>query len=1253
MAVLGRLLVSSAERLDLPDLLSIDSYAAGDWKYFLKGIVGDSRPYILKGFDVIDPQNAIGTQNCSIRVADSMVFYPGSAAGSFFHGLQEGHEQAAPLIPELRKNAVNYVYLTLSTLNTSADTRAFWDPDKDGGAGGEFTQDINTESVLKVDINVSVGSFPQNTIPIAKITVGPVVITSIEDARDMMFRLGSGGINPNPFNEYSWRSLPSAGYERTEPPTTMTIGGVNPFQGADKNIYSLKEWMDIVMSKLKELGGTSYWYEDAATYSLMSMFTDSCASAFKSKGQWTHSSLTPGLLTWSDDIHVKVTSDLRTYIVRSGNKTLNDEQVMYIPMVRQQAINATDELVAWVNGANYVNTIGGAIGLFVNLSKGDYVKKINDSNDKYLRVEEFYDATNLSGSTTSAANAKSIRLSASYQGTTSNERGRYDKGVYLASDVVVSDRDQAVISNIGGNFHWLAIRSDTIQNIASASVTSLTIDISEHDGSTAKVVSSLPHGLVDNDRVTISGSANFNGTYIVEVESSTIFYIAAVGGPFADELAVSAEYATIVTTTRSTAYGLQLESANHGFKSNDKIAISGTTNYNGSFLINVRDSITFTIPISGSPGAESAGNATLPRTVVRTEGGVVQVIQGQSANIGGTPAENIRQFVGMESLSETAPSYAVAPSYNTLDGMVNYNSLIGENLTARVSKLTAMMADKAQDKTIKILPSGYKSVTNTINGAAQDIIFDAYPLETPKVDIALSGSENNGVVTLTGTLSLLANQVAYISIDRNNAFSIASLAGVTVANITDVNIDENIYVLAIRLGTTDIWLWDGFYVPAGSPVPVPGYLDRIVKQNNQAKLVRGGTWSWDLGLTTVTWSLDAYIQVPNLTEARNTIVAASAVLPNDGDVAYVDINRFSGAVTNLTVNVSAINALALNADRFIIARRTGNNVILGNHSMLLIDGESKLLYAGSSDQTLAYTGQPDAADDTPTYTNVTNGLAAYPVVQGDDLTLAIGQTMGNVNEILDTLDQPSYDEFREIVLAAPTGNQLLGPVTNGTNINLPVNSRLIGSPQQYYVVGKGTLEIFLNGQMLQLGEAGGWSEVGTIGTPSMIIQINQQLEVGDFLTFRLDATGGPGSGGSSAPDDDFYTLPTSFTPDNADYVLTYDISANTYRKQTRSTFLSGVGGYLNVNNYNANISADVNNDDVILMDASGGNKIITLPSAATADGKIFYIKKTDSSSNTVMINGSGANIDGVASILITVQYEAYTITCDGTNWWIL
>ena len=50
---------------------------------------------------------------------------------------------------------------------------------------------------------------------------------------------------------------------------------------------------------------------------------------------------------------------------------------------------------------------------------------------------------------------------------------------------------------------------------------------------------------------------------------------------------------------------------------------------------------------------------------------------------------------------------------HSCENVGNPGPVLNENLTARVSKLTAMMADKAQDKTIKILPSGYKSVTNT------------------------------------------------------------------------------------------------------------------------------------------------------------------------------------------------------------------------------------------------------------------------------------------------------------------------------------------------------------------------------------------------------------------------------------------------------------------------------------------------------------------------------------------------------------
>lgn len=979
MAVLGRLLVSSAERLDLPDLLSLDSYAAGDWKYFLQGLVGSSKPYILKGFDVIDPQNAIGTQSCSIRVADSVVFYPGSNAGSFYHGLPEGNANSTPLVPELRKNTVNFVYLTFSTFNTSVDTRAFWDPDKDGGAGGEFTQDVNTESVLKVDINVSTGSFPANTVPVAKITVGPVVITKIEDARDLMFRLGSGGISPNPYSQYTFRSLPTSSYQRIETPTSMTSpSDPNPFQGADKNLYSLKEWMDVVMTKLLELGGTTFWYEDTSTVSLVGIFNDALATAFKSKGQWQHSSATPGLLTWTEDVHIKETNGTEDIIVRAGNKTLTDEQVAYIPLIRNQPINAFDQPVSWTNGQAYVNTIGGSVGLFANLSKGDWIKKTADGRHLFVRVEEFYDAINLGGSVTTPANARSIRLNTAYQGSTAEDRARYNKGVYLASDVVVANRNSSALTSLGGNFHWMALRSDTIENIGTIESFSISGTLSEADGETAKVAVTS-HGLQDGDRITVTAPAAQAGTYEVEVEDADTFYIQTTDTTTG---AFTAFYGLATTVARDNGYGLQLESANHNFNSGDSVIVAGTTNFNGSYTINKRSSTQFQFAIGASYAQETVGTATLARVIVRYESGATTIIQGEVVDITGPDAQNIRNFIGMTSHSQSNPLYMVPTSYNALHGMANYNSLTTDNLTTRVSKLTAMMADKAQDKTVQLLTDGLSNITNTTNGAAQEITF------TPSgatLIVTTPGSTGQATVSLPDSapgISLNANQVAYITIDRNAT----STPAIQVSDIISAPIDENTFVVAARLASTRVWLWDGTQIGVGT-TPSPVFLNTIVRQDRMLKLVEGGTWSWDLGTQTLTWDATAYLQVPGLANSVNEISAGSVVLA-PGEVAYIDINRVApGGV--IVPAVTANSSLTLNNDRIIIARREGNDVVVGNHSMRLIDGESKSLYAGVSNQLLQFVGATSNADSNPSYSSTATGSLALPNYNSTD-----GESLG-------------------------------------------------------------------------------------------------------------------------------------------------------------------------------------------------------------------------------------------------------------------
>ena len=76
------------------------------------------------------------------------------------------------------------------------------------------------------------------------------------------------------------------------------------------------------------------------------------------------------------------------------------------------------------------------------------------------------------------------------------------------------------------------------------------------------------------------------------------------------------------------------------------------------------------------------------------------------------------------------------------------------------------------------------------------------------------------------------------------------------------------------------------------------------------------------------------------------------------------------------------------------------------------------------------------------------------------------------------------------------------------------------------------------------------------------------------------------------------------------------------------------------------ISSDVN-----LVSAAGGNVLINLPAPPISAGRLIYIKKTDSSSNTVTVDQNGSEtIDGGTSYVLYNQYEAVTLICDGSNW---
>lgn len=259
-------------------------------------------------------------------------------------------------------------------------------------------------------------------------------------------------------------------------------------------------------------------------------------------------------------------------------------------------------------------------------------------------------------------------------------------------------------------------------------------------------------------------------------------------------------------------------------------------------------------------------------------------------------------------------------------------------------------------------------------------------------------------------------------------------------------------------------------------------------------------------------------------------------------------------------------------------------------------------------------------------------------------TVSITELQSEIDAVNAVLDAPSYDE--DLV----TGSVVL----QGATISLPLHSRLVGTPQMYYTVGKGALEVYLNGQRLSQNVSGGWFELGTIGSPSMDITIDQDLEDTDLVGFRLGLGGAgvSGGGGGSSPAGDFNTLAVSSIADNADYIAIYDVSIAAYRKQLRSTFLAGLGNNHTVITYSGNHTVDINLDDILLMNVGASNKTFSLPDPTTCDGQEFTFKKIDAGLFSMVINGAGFLIDGQASINTNTQWQSVTLIANatGTQW---
>ena len=90
--------------------------------------------------------------------------------------------------------------------------------------------------------------------------------------------------------------------------------------------------------------------------------------------------------------------------------------------------------------------------------------------------------------------------------------------------------------------------------------------------------------------------------------------------------------------------------------------------------------------------------------------------------------------------------------------------------------------------------------------------------------------------------------------------------------------------------------------------------------------------------------------------------------------------------------------------------------------------------------------------------------------------------------------------------------------------------------------------------------------------------------------------------------------------------------------------------------YSANATLTVDDAGLVLVNASGGARTITLPAANALNGRPiqFRIVKSDSSANAVTVQRAGSDtIEGNTSIALGYQWDSVTLISDGSGAWIL
>ncbi len=80
----------------------------------------------------------------------------------------------------------------------------------------------------------------------------------------------------------------------------------------------------------------------------------------------------------------------------------------------------------------------------------------------------------------------------------------------------------------------------------------------------------------------------------------------------------------------------------------------------------------------------------------------------------------------------------------------------------------------------------------------------------------------------------------------------------------------------------------------------------------------------------------------------------------------------------------------------------------------------------------------------------------------------------------------------------------------------------------------------------------------------------------------------------------------------------------------------------------------VSSDFAIIANSTAAAITVSLPPAATANGRIFFVKRVNAGANHVTVDPFGSEtIDGTATYSLTTHWSKVSIISNGTEWFIV